>query len=140
MEGVGIVRKVDNNKIIVEFVRQSACGESCATCSAKCAESEVEFLEFNNNISAKQGDLVKIKNNTKNILSYKFLVYGLPLILFMTSTSAAYFILNKYSINNTDLISLIVGIISLVIAFIIIKSIDNKYKKSTDAAILLEKL
>lgn len=140
MEGVGIVRKVINNKIVVEFVRQSACGESCATCNAKCAESEVEFLEFNNNISAKQGDLVRIKNNEKSILSYKFLVYGLPLLLFMVSTSFAYFIFNKYSINSKDLMSLIVGIISLVISFIIIKSVDSKYKKNNNTAILLEKL
>jgi len=140
LEGVGIVRKVDSNKIIVEFIRQSACGESCATCSAKCAESEVEMLEFNNNINAKKGDYVKIKNSEKSILSYKFLVYGLPLIFFMTSTCLAYFIFNKLSLNSKEIFALFSGIISLAIAYVVIKSIDKKFKENNKASILLEKL
>ena len=58
MESIGIVRAKNNNKIFVEFTRESACGESCATCSAKCAESKTELFEFPNTISANIGDLV----------------------------------------------------------------------------------
>lgn len=140
MESIGIVKAKNNNKIFVEFTRESACGESCESCNAKCAESEQELFEFNNNISAEVGDIVKIKTNDKSVLSYKFLVYGLPLLLFMSSISISYYIFNRIGLINKDLMSLMVGILSFVISFIILRKVDNRFGHINGSSILLEKM
>ncbi|MDU5418415.1 SoxR reducing system RseC family protein, partial [Peptoniphilus harei] len=111
MESIGIVRAKRENKIFVEFTRESACGESCEACNAKCAESEQELFEFNNTISAKVGDIVKIKTNDKSVLSYKFLVYGLPLVLFMSAITISNYFFNKMGLGNKDVLSLVMGIL-----------------------------
>lgn len=140
MESIGIVRAKDKNKIFVEFTRESACGESCESCSEKCAESERELFEFQNTVSANVGDLVKIKTRDKSVLSYKFLVYGLPLILFMSTITISYIIMSKTSMGNIDLISLIIGVFSLLISHLILKEIDHKFNKTNKGAIFLEKM
>ena len=93
MESIGIVRAQKDNKIFVEFTRESACGESCESCNAKCSESEPELFEF-----------------------------------------------NKMGLANKDLMSLIAGILSFIISFIILRSIDKNYGKTSGASILLEKM
>lgn len=140
MESIGIVRDKKENKIFVEFTRESACGDSCESCNAKCAESEQELFEFNNTISAKVGDIVKIKTNDRSVLSYKFLVYGLPLVLFMSTITISYYFFNNMGLDNRDLFSLIVGILSFILSFIILRSIDNKNRQISGANILLEKM
>lgn len=140
MESIGIVRAKNNNKIFVEFTRESACGESCESCSAKCAESESELFEFPNTLSADIGDVVKIKTRDRSVLSYKFLVYGLPLILFMSTITISYYLMSKMFMKNIELISLIMGIISLIISYLIIKAIDHKFQKANKGDIFLEKM
>lgn len=140
MESIGIVKAKRENKIFVEFTRESACGESCEACNAKCAESEQELFEFNNTISAKVGDIVKIKTNDKSVLSYKFLVYGLPLVLFMSAISISYYFFNKMGLDNKDLFSLIVGILSFILSFVILRTIDNQNRQISGASIILEKM
>ncbi|WP_295149973.1 SoxR reducing system RseC family protein [uncultured Peptoniphilus sp.] len=140
MESIGIVRDKKENKIFVEFTRESACGDSCESCNAKCAESEQELFEFNNTISAKVGDIVKIKTNDRSVLSYKFLVYGLPLVLFMSTITISYYFFNNMGLDNKDLFSLIVGILSFILSFIILRTIDNKNRQISGASILLEKM
>ena len=140
MESIGIVRAKKENKIFVEFTRESACGESCEACNAKCAESEQELFEFKNTISAKVGDIVKIKTNDKSVLSYKFLVYGLPLVLFMSAITISYYFFNKMGLGNKDVLSLVMGILSFILSFIILRSIDNKNRQISGASILLEKM
>lgn len=140
MESIGIVKAKNNKKIFVEFTRESACGESCESCNAKCAESEQELFEFNNTISAEVGDIVKIKTNDRSVLSYKFLVYGLPLLLFMSSISISYYIFNRVGLINKDLVSLIVGILSFVISFIILRKVDSRFGHISGSSILLEKM
>ena len=140
MESIGIVRDKKENKIFVEFTRESACGDSCESCNAKCAESEQELFEFNNTISAKVGDIVKIKTNDRSVLSYKFLVYGLPLVLFMSTITISYYFFNNMGLDNRDLFSLIVGILSFILSFIILRTIDNKNRQISGASILLEKM
>ncbi|MBS5945714.1 MAG: SoxR reducing system RseC family protein [Peptoniphilus harei] len=140
MENIGIVRAKNNNKIFVEFTRESACGESCESCSAKCAESETELFEFPNSVSANVGDRVKIKTRDMSVLSYKFLVYGLPLILFMTTITISYIVMSHTSMGNIELKSLIMGIFSLLISYFILKEIDHEFKKTNKGAIFLEKM
>lgn len=140
MESIGIVRAKNNNKIFVEFTRESACGESCESCSAKCAESERELFEFPNSVSANVGDRVKIKTRDMSVLSYKFLVYGLPLILFMATITISYIIMSNTSMGNIELKSLIMGIFSLLISYFILKNIDNKFNNTNKGAIFLEKM
>ncbi|NMW84643.1 SoxR reducing system RseC family protein [Peptoniphilus sp. AGMB00490] len=140
MESFGIVKAKKNNKIFVEFTRESACGESCESCSAKCAESEKELFEFPNTLSADVGDVVKIKTRDRSILSYKFIVYGIPLILFMFTITLSYYLMSKMFMKNIELMSLIMGIISLFISYLIIKRIDHKFQKTNKGDIFLEKM
>lgn len=140
MEGIGIVRKVYDGRIIVEFMKKSACGDSCDSCNAHCAESQLEYLEFKNTISAKVGDLVKLNVNEKSVFNYKLLVYGMPLVFLIMGISIAYSLLSKNGIKNVDLISLIIGLCSMAVSYLIINKIDKKFGKNSSSLMILEKM
>lgn len=140
MESLGIVRETIDDIIVVEFMRKSACGDSCESCSAKCAESKLEYLEFKNTISAKVGDIVKLNVNKKAIFNYKLLVYGLPMIFLMLGITISNLLLNKNQINNSDILSLIFGMLSMGCSYLIIKKIDNKFKYNSTNLMIIEKM
>ncbi len=140
MEGIGIVRKVIDDKIIVEFMKKSACGESCDSCNAHCAESQLEYLEFKNTVSAKVGDLVKLDVNDKSVFNYKLLVYGLPLLFLLGGTSISYSILSTNGVNNIDILSLIIGLCFMAISYFIIHRIDKKFQKNVSSLMILKKM
>ncbi|WP_308534040.1 SoxR reducing system RseC family protein [uncultured Peptoniphilus sp.] len=140
MEKLGIVKEVIGNKLYVEFTRDSACGESCATCTAKCAESKTEVLEIDNLINAKKGEVVEIISKPQNILSYFLLVYGLPLLLMLLAISLSYYFLSKTNLKNFEVLSFFIGFGSLIPSYLIIRFIDRKNAKAKDSYITLKRL
>ena len=138
MEQLGVVKYIENNKIAVEFVRESSCGTSCATCSAKCSESKLEIIKLNNTIDAKVGDIIVLKTNFKNLISYILLIYGLPLIFMIIGFVVSYTVLPN-SFEKKEICTFLGGILMLFISYIIIKCIDNKNREEVNNSIYIEK-
>ena len=129
MEQVGIVVKVDNDYIDILATRESACGSDCSTCQAKCSESKPFSLHVPNTINAKIGDRVSIEMNTKAVIGYMLLVYGLPCLFFILGTLLTFSVLKGRIKSNIELYSFLAGLILMAISYIIVKKIDSKYNK-----------
>ena len=69
----------------VKVERLSACGKSCASCGAGCADKQVLTVEAENPIGAKPGQRVVIETSTKGVLGAALLVYILPILCFLAA-------------------------------------------------------
>ncbi len=140
MEQIGVVIKEDGDFIEILATRESACGSDCSTCSAKCSESKPFQLRTLNTINAKPGERVSIQMNSKAVLSYMLLVYGLPLIFFLSGSLIASIVFGKLNFAHVELYSLISGIIIMAIAFVIVKRVDTKYKDVANNNLVIKKM
>lgn len=136
MEQTGIVINKDGKYIDIVAMRESACGSDCSTCPAKCSESKACTVRALNSVNAQVGDRVSLEMNTKAVLSYICLVYGLPLLFFMVGVAVSSMFLKNYNSEKYQLYSLIIGIILMSIAFIIIKRIDKRSEKKQNNLIV----
>lgn len=125
MKNSGIVINVDGDYLEIVSVRPSACGTSCENCHAHC-ESKPEIIKVLNTIDAKTGDNVELEINSASVLSYIGLVYGLPLIVFISSILISSSILGE----SKQMFSLLIGVFNLVITYLIIKVFDSNLKIS----------
>ena len=86
----GIVTKAFSNGMAeVAVTRMTACGGNCGSCESCMLQSEVKTLA-KNRVSASEGQRVLIESRTSAVFGAIFLVYVMPLILFLLGYAAAY--------------------------------------------------
>jgi sigma-E factor negative regulatory protein RseC len=78
-----VLKLLDHQKALVVVERMSACGENCAHCASGCSSKNKSTVIAANNISAHAGDEVIIKTKTSKILTAAFIVYIVPVFLFI---------------------------------------------------------
>lgn len=122
MRETGIVKSVEGEFCTCATRRKSACGDNCATCKAVCSSREHIFTA-KNTAGAKEGDTVVIEMPTGIVLSSTFLVYILPLGVFIGVLS--YFL----NIGNSELTSAFWGFGAGALAWLLV-SIYSKKKKT----------
>lgn len=134
MREVGVVESTNGNLAVVSVKRNTACGGSCASCSAKC-HLKANQITVGNKIGAMPGDVVEIEMKTSTVLKSAFKVYILPLLLFFLG----YFFV-EYK-TKSQLFSLIGGLIAFSITFIFLLIWDrlNKEKFTTTIIEIKEK-
>lgn len=122
MQKEALVLSINGDFAKVLVKRDSACGDSCASCSMKC--NHTSTVSALNCVGAKPNDLVIIKTDTKIVLKSAFLAYILPLITFFVSYFLSFFI------TNNESVSFITGAIFFLFTFIFLyfkdKSTQNK--------------
>ncbi|MBF0201045.1 MAG: SoxR reducing system RseC family protein [Desulfamplus sp.] len=124
----GVVTATLGKDVLVKTIRS----KSCDACSAKdsCGEAsgfQEMTVKIENSLNASAGDHVVVGFRTAPLLKITFMLYILPVILLITGAAAG----DKLAaIINTDpsVTALIAGGISLVIAFVIIRLINNSLK------------
>lgn len=138
MEQVGFVRRVIDGKAELEVKRASGCG-SCNGCAGGC-EVKAHYVVLKNKLDAKVGDFVELKGEPKSILKYMFILYMIPFAFLIAGVviGDSYFKSNGYA--NYELLSFASGIVSLLIAFIIVKIIDMRIAKSDKETIVMTKI
>ncbi len=99
-----VIKVLDEKWAEVEVRRSSACGEACASCSGGCAKRVLHVTAFNK-AGAKPGDSVIIESETSRIVSLAFLVYILPLVVFL----AAYLAASSLNLSESACILISVG-------------------------------
>ncbi len=122
MRQTGRVTKVSGDIAEISVIRESACGDNCASCSAKCTLKDAS-------VSAKavpglqKGDTVIIEMAASKIIFAAFLAYITPifalLLGFLISSSA----------GLGEEASAGVGIIAMVLWFVAVYIIDKRLKK-----------
>ncbi len=88
MREEGFVKSVLGNTCYVIIKRKTACGENCANCSAAC-EAREQVCVAENVLCAKVGDKVLVEMDSAKVLKSAFLVYILPILVFLTVFIAA---------------------------------------------------
>lgn len=127
---IGRILSVKNGLAYMEVSRKGACGSACATCSSSACESKSEFISVPNDLNAKEGDSVELFVNDHFVLHSIYKLYGIPLVVFLLSIGLGHLFLPD-AMPKRDLYVFILGALSLVISFFILKSVD---KKHVDAA------
>lgn len=121
---VGTVVDIQKGLAVVEYSRSDACN----TCKLKafCFQKggDVTKLTMKNILNVKKGDKVQFEISPQMRMLSSFLVFILPVIFMIGS----YFVC-KSAINLTEKVSIIISLISIVVAFIIVKIIDGQIKK-----------
>ncbi len=121
---VGTVVDIQNGLAIVTYSRSDACN----TCKLKafCFQKggDVTTLTMKNELNVKKGDKIKFEISPQIRILSSFLVFILPIIFMIGS----YFIC-KSAIGLSESVSIIVSLVSIVIAFIVVKIIDGQIKK-----------
>ena len=118
MTGQGRVTKTDGKFAYVLCVRKSACGESCVHCKI-CDNRGVQVLA-ENSIGASEGDTVSVTASTKSVLFSSFILYILPVILFIVS------LILGGAVFKSEKLSLIFTAVSLAVWLIVIKFLGKK--------------
>ncbi|ERT63473.1 SoxR reducing system RseC family protein [Peptoniphilus sp. BV3AC2] len=132
MKQTGIVFELNDDKAKIIVTRLAACGSSCESCSAHCGENKQEYINVKNDIGLKIGDRVEITTDSKAVLRYISLVYGLPLIFLISG------VVIGMLLNLKEMYSLLVGFVFMIVSFIFIKTIDNK--NGSNHGIIIKKL
>lgn len=120
---------IDDEYIYLKTLRTDACN-SCSIRSGcnllggskelKLKAKKIEKTEFN------IGDKVIVKLPNVPVVKLAFLAYGLPLIVFLTT------VIILYSLNFSDLISFIIGLVCTSLTYIFVRiydkrNVQNKY-------------
>lgn len=126
-----IVDIVDNKTAKLKMQRHSACA-SCGKCATTSEKKDI-IVEVDNTIGAQVGDRVKVNMETVNVLKAAAIVYMLPLLFLLVGTITTYFILDSISYNvNVELFSGMIGLILMLLAFLILKKNDSKFRESRE--------
>lgn len=129
MREVAVVESVTQGKTVVSVKRNTACGDSCATCPAQCKQAQ-NTITVNNRIGAKPGDKVEIEMKTASVLKSAFLVYILPLVMFFLGYAAA------KGFGFSEQIAVISAFLIFIMTFIVLHFYDKYAKNSINTTII----
>ena len=93
MRTEGIVKKLDGNLAVVSVIRRDSCGGNCSSCGGCEKKEAVTYAE--NRINASVGDRVRLESDSKRVLGVAFLLYILPVIVFI----AVYAVMSELKFN-----------------------------------------
>ena len=80
---VRVHRILEDGKVEIIHVRESACSGDCHECAGGCtAAKETMLIQAENPIGAGVGDFVRMRSDTKNVMAAVAVMYVLPLVLF----------------------------------------------------------
>lgn len=127
MEKIGQIISTDGKIAIVEVKRSSACGEKCGSCSGGCSSTGI-YVDAENRINGKQGQLVKIEIETKTIMKAAFLAYTLPLIMLVIGVVSGSYVHGFLGLSiSTEVFSFLFGLALMLIAYGVVKFFDIAY-------------
>ena len=89
MTQFAVIKKVTApDKVEVEVLRGTACGDDCESCGVCHYASKIR-VEATNGVGAQLGDRVEIEARTSRILGAAVLVYVVPFIIFFIGYAIA---------------------------------------------------
>lgn len=127
MDQVGKIEKLQGNKATVAVKRISACGENCKGCSSSCEQPTV-YVETETNGEYEVGDYVEITTENDVALKQIAILYGIPFVIMLVTIGIVQILLTNNP--NKDILSAIASVISLALAFFILKAYDKKEMKN----------
>lgn len=129
MKAFGIVESVRGEGAVVTVKRDTACGDSCATCPSKCHQRNNKIIA-KNPLGAKAGDKVTIEMKSSTVLKSAFLVYILPLIMLF----AGYYGVDY--LGYEERVSVLCGLILFSLTFLVLHIWDKHHKERFSTTIV----
>ena len=139
MEKVGYVIAERNGKVILDLKRTGSCGDKCKTCKSHCEIPSVQ-VEMDNVLNVKKGEFVEIGMNTTQLVKSAFIIYTIPLIMFVSGISISVKMLQARGIINYEIYSLLIGVFVLAITYIVIRYFTNHKSKSQSSILHMKKI
>ncbi|MBR4720661.1 MAG: SoxR reducing system RseC family protein [Clostridia bacterium] len=121
MREEGVVKAENGELCEVVVRRKTACGDNCASCGGAC-KMNFQQVVAKNEIGAKAGDSVIIEMDSKKVIFSAFLVYIMPILVFVIS----FYGLAKINFEDTVKTALAGGL--TVVAFCITVLYDRRHK------------
>ena len=122
MRQIGRVLKVTDGVADISVVRESACGDNCASCSAKCTLKDTS-VSAKAVPGLKTGDVVYIEMASSKIIFAAFLAYITPIFALLIG----FFIGTAQGFEEE--LSAGIGILTMVLWFFIVYAIDKRLKR-----------
>ena len=127
MVSKAVVRKImDNNLAEIEVMRQSACGDSCASCSGCNKPNYTAKAVAKNPKNAQVGDVVNVRGSAGFVLKGASFVYILPLILFFI------FYLATNAITQVEGVSIALGVVGFALGIYFAGCYSKKLAKKNE--------
>lgn len=124
MEEIGIVESIENGMATIVTTMPEECGTCKSSCDSKKPDNKVS-VDIAGFKDIKVGDRVAVEIPSSNVLKACFLLYILPLLIFIG------FAVLAFGLTDNTLISAISAIASIIISYIVI----GKYFNSNPAFI-----
>lgn len=122
MKEIGIIKEVKGKRASVIIQRSAACGD-CGACQVGKEKMTMEANAYNT-IGAKEGDKVEVEMEFVNVLKASFILYGIPLVLFIIGILMGEY-LPILPIDKA-LNGFVIGSVLMLLSFVIIKYLDQK--------------
>lgn len=122
MKNRALVTKCEGEQCEIMVLRAEACG-SCHACNACHAEPSCYRVE--NTLHVEKGDWIMVEMEDKQFFRRVGLVYILPLLFFLGGLLLSLFVQQRLGKVN-ELLSVLIGFLSLVLYSIIIRPLDKK--------------
>lgn len=122
MKQTGRVLSVSGEQTVISVIRQIACGDSCASCSAKCSLKDTTVVAHSID-GIEKGDTVIFEMAASKVLFAAFLVYITPLIVLLI----AYF--TGAMMGFSEGVCALFGIGAMALWFLAVYFIDKKLLK-----------
>ncbi len=113
MEQTGYVIESKSGIAKIRVDRESSCGGNCVSCKG-CPTSAV-IVEAEDKLGLTKGDVVTLYEDTKKIIGYAIIGYGLMAVLLIIGAVIGFIV------SKNDIISLLSAAACLLIGFLIVK-------------------
>ncbi len=113
MEQTGYVVSASGGAAKVRVDRESACGGNCVSCKG-CPSSAV-IVDVDDNLGLKKGDVVTLYEDTKKVLRYAAIGYGLMAVLLVVGAVLG------FMLTHRDIMALVGAAAALLIGFVVVK-------------------
>ena len=120
-----VTKLLPNSMAEVVVTRQTACGGNCGSCEACMFQSELKSVA-RNRIQARPGQRVVIESQTSKVFSAVFLVYIVPIVLFLLG----YFL--AYILGASEWICILVSFLSLVLSAVLLVQFHRRFSKDRE--------
>ncbi len=135
MEQIGVVTGINHDMAEMTIERMSACGEHCKGCTAGC-EIKNHVIQVPNSLNAKVGDRVALMSESKLILKYLLLIYGVPFVGLVLGMFIGYGIFGKAK----EGLIILTALACLGLGFLAVRLIDRKFPQRQEQVISMSHL
>lgn len=121
-----VVKLIDENTVELEFSRSSFCNHCASRESCNLLESSKNLIvkAFKpKELELKIGDMVVVEHEDFSVSKLSFLVYGIPLIVFISALTVSTVVF------KSETYGFLGGIVALLLSFLGLRGYDKKFAR-----------